>query len=387
MYSNLQPITVPTLTEYLKLTYLEAFNSLKRQLPAEFGIVVDGWRMDKTSTEFFGVFAACPGQKELTMLGLLPFEADEVNTEETPFNRTGTVLFGSAESAEIIDIILSAVDRNRSHLLFLVGDNCSTNTRLADLLEIPFIGCASHRMALEVKHYSDEADNVLAKLDLLFRELRHVKNSLILRNLTELRPLKRNATRWSSAISMIRRHLKYLELQIYDHFGPDVGRYVLCFNDNVFVRQLSDAYGDFDSITKFLQKDGTSLSASKSAFSILHAKYVTMNTYTMYNPPSSIVHSPHFENAIIKISEGNESCLTIHERNSVSRLLKEDRPLESAPRLSSSPDTSISAPQMSSSPDNSISNQLKSIRDAPSSSDYINLAFIPATSNALERLF
>ncbi|KAL0251489.1 hypothetical protein GEMRC1_000702 [Eukaryota sp. GEM-RC1] len=242
-------------------------------------------------------------------------------------------------------------------------------------------------MALEVKHYSDEADNVLKKLDLLFRELRHVKNSLILRNLTELRPLKRNATRWSSAISMIRRHLKYLELQIYDHFGPDVGRYVLCFNDNVFVRQLSDAYGDFDSITKFLQNDGTSLSASKSAFSILHAKYVTMNTYTMYNPPSSIVHSPHFENAIIKISEGNESCLTIHERNSVSRLLKEDRPLESAPRLSSSPDTSISAPQMSSSPDNSISNQLKSIKDAPSSSDYINFAFIPATSNALERLF
>ncbi|KAL0231203.1 hypothetical protein GEMRC1_010608 [Eukaryota sp. GEM-RC1] len=51
-YSWLAPISRDTLVHYLTQTYFEAFNSVKRQLPQKFGIVVDGWRLESTSTEF-----------------------------------------------------------------------------------------------------------------------------------------------------------------------------------------------------------------------------------------------------------------------------------------------------------------------------------------------
>ncbi|KAL0217199.1 hypothetical protein RCL1_007682 [Eukaryota sp. TZLM3-RCL] len=251
-YSILEPISARTLKRYLYLTYTEVFQKLKADFPTKFGIVVDSCRLDLTSTEFFAVFAAVPNCKSLVMLGLFLFESDEVYDEDKRFNRSDHVLLGADSTAFIIDQFLDALERTRDSLFFLVGDNCRTNHRLADILSVPFIGCASHRMALEVKRFSNDTEAVLCKLDQLFCELRHVKNSITLKNITSLRPLKRNATRWSSAIEMIRRHLQFSDSRIYDNFGTDVGHYVLSQNENAMVRQLAKYYEDFDSVTKFL---------------------------------------------------------------------------------------------------------------------------------------
>ncbi|KAG6950507.1 hypothetical protein JG688_00014120, partial [Phytophthora aleatoria] len=48
--------------------------------------------------------------------------------------------------------------------VFLVGDSCSVNQRLARLIEVPLVGCSSHRLNLAVRgllaEYEDELDQV-----------------------------------------------------------------------------------------------------------------------------------------------------------------------------------------------------------------------------------
>lgn len=52
--------------------------------------------------------------------------------------------------AFIIDV-LESYGKGLSSLLYLVGDNAPVNTCLSHLLEVPFIGCASHRFNLACK--------------------------------------------------------------------------------------------------------------------------------------------------------------------------------------------------------------------------------------------
>ncbi|KAG6948334.1 hypothetical protein JG688_00015140 [Phytophthora aleatoria] len=47
--------------------------------------------------------------------------------------------------------ILSIFKRTITDLLFVTGDNCSTKGRVATLLGLPLVGCASHRLHWAVK--------------------------------------------------------------------------------------------------------------------------------------------------------------------------------------------------------------------------------------------
>ncbi|KAL0236319.1 hypothetical protein GEMRC1_002901 [Eukaryota sp. GEM-RC1] len=87
----------------------------------------------------------------------------------------------------------------------------------------------------------------------------------------------------------------------------------------------------------------------------------------MYNPPSNIIHSPELENGIIKISERNEANLTINE---LECFLKQQQ-------------NSVISP----SSESSFASRLRGLVDVPATSQYIDLSFIPSTSNALEGLF
>ncbi|KAL0251056.1 hypothetical protein GEMRC1_000270 [Eukaryota sp. GEM-RC1] len=95
------------------------------------------------------------------MPGLIHFEADD--THQTPLNRSDTVLLVAEKGIEIVDMVLNDIDRDISSLLFLIDDNSATNTHIANTLLIPFINSASHRFALEVRNYSNDADEILLK--------------------------------------------------------------------------------------------------------------------------------------------------------------------------------------------------------------------------------
>ncbi|KAL0217431.1 hypothetical protein RCL1_008012 [Eukaryota sp. TZLM3-RCL] len=144
------------------------------------------------------------------------------------------VFFGSEQYKELLSGVLQKYGKSTEDVCFITGDKCATNKKLANLIEVPLVGCVSHRWALEMKKYGTEFENVLKKIDQLFSLLRTAKRTLILRTLTNLRPQRRNATRWSSSFQMIKR-FKAL-YHFLDHFNNDSEVVALIFTStrNVF---------------------------------------------------------------------------------------------------------------------------------------------------------
>ncbi len=91
---------------------------------------------------------------------------------------------------------LALYDKTLAMIRFIVVDNCATNQCVATQLGVPLIGCASHRFNLAVNcvisDYQDQGDQIQN----LMISLRHVNNAAALACVTDLKPLKSNATRW-----------------------------------------------------------------------------------------------------------------------------------------------------------------------------------------------
>jgi deoxyinosine 3'endonuclease (endonuclease V) len=82
---------------------------------------------------------------------------------------------------------------------------------LADLLRVPIVGCASHRLNKAAQeYYSSDPELVIIidKVNDLMLNLRTLKNASILRTINATNGVlakTRNATRWSSEFWMLTR--------------------------------------------------------------------------------------------------------------------------------------------------------------------------------------
>ena len=82
----------------------------------------------------------------------------------------------SAESnVPFISSFLNLFGRSVSDLLFILCDNESNNKKIADILRVPMIGCASHRFNLVIKLYLLLHENRLAKVNELMKNLQTLK--------------------------------------------------------------------------------------------------------------------------------------------------------------------------------------------------------------------
>ncbi|MEY3452260.1 MAG: hypothetical protein RL711_2088 [Bacteroidota bacterium] len=90
---------------------------------------------------------------------------------------------------DFIGDVLELFGKSIENLLYLVADNAPVNTRLSDLLGIPFIGCASHRFNLACKKYLLTYEQELSKINSLMVTLRNVKQAGKLRTLSKLESL------------------------------------------------------------------------------------------------------------------------------------------------------------------------------------------------------
>ena len=161
-------------------------------LPDKFGIIIDGWK-DGT-THYIAIFASYSDvndEGQYPLLSISPPYDEQSFTAET-------------HKAFIIDV-LELYGKGLSSLAYLVGDNAPVNTCLSDLLEVPFIGCASHRFNLACKKYLEEYEESLSKISRLMVTLRNVKQAGKLRTKTKLSAVLRNDTRWSSTFQMLER--------------------------------------------------------------------------------------------------------------------------------------------------------------------------------------
>lgn len=88
----------------------------------------------------------------------------------------------------------------------LISDEGSTNLRIASVENNNYVGCNSHKLNIEVNHMLTQNQQIQSTLDCVhetIRDAKRLKLSALLRNLTDLKPIMRNETRWSGKIHML----------------------------------------------------------------------------------------------------------------------------------------------------------------------------------------
>jgi hypothetical protein len=104
--------------------------------------VFDGWR--DAFNHFVGLYACFPD----------PFDETKAKTYLLAFAPLLDEQDLSSESyCDFVESTLEVYEKDWSAVVFVVGDNCSTNRKISRLIEKPMIGCASHWFNLAVKAY------------------------------------------------------------------------------------------------------------------------------------------------------------------------------------------------------------------------------------------
>ncbi|ETM32920.1 hypothetical protein L914_19784, partial [Phytophthora nicotianae] len=146
------------------------------------------------------------------------------------------------------EMLMRDYNKRVEDCLFIVGDNCYANQRLANLLSVSLVGCASHRLSLAVESFFREVSDDLDKESL--------NQSAKLRFNTPLRPMLSQDTRWSSTFCMIHRYFRLLKFikdddELADNLpGPAANRRL---------RKLLEDMSKVDSVSKELQASTVSL--------------------------------------------------------------------------------------------------------------------------------
>jgi len=352
--SSLDSITAETIKKYLLLVTENVEKRIADDLPDNFGIIIDGWK-DGT-THYIAIFASysdANGEGQYPLLSIAPPLDEESFTAET-------------HKAFIIDV-LGLYGKDLSNVVYLVGDNAPVNTCLSDLLEVPFIGCASHRFNLACKQYLEEYEETLSKISRLMVTLRNVKQAGKLRTKTKLSPVLRNVTRWSSTFQMLKR---FFEIKDF----IDSSDRVLAVNlpsslELVTLQEVMKDLEEFDSATKLLQDSKRTLLEVRAIFDGLLENYPSMHHYI--SGESNFVHSPAFENGIFKVQSEQLDDILEEEKELLEPFLQRTIPNLASPTKH----TSLSAQALS------------RIKRRKVATKFVSLEHIPPTSNIVERLF
>ena len=135
---------------------------IKHRLPAKFALIFDGWT--EGTDHYIGVWAsynvtdASHDGKEhpvTTLLSIRPLLADGVE--------------GMTAKDHLCHLtrVLEGYGKNKTNVICLVGDNCSVNQSIARTMEVPLIGCASHKLNLAVRRWIEnqaELKEIIAKV-------------------------------------------------------------------------------------------------------------------------------------------------------------------------------------------------------------------------------
>ncbi|KAG6942091.1 hypothetical protein JG688_00018320 [Phytophthora aleatoria] len=122
---------------------------------------------------------------------------------------------------------------------FIVGDNCSVNRRMATLMEVPQVGCASHRLNLAVQDHMASHKGDLAAIQALMIKLRTLTQSANFGDEVEF------------DLSMIKRYVELSEF--IDVEDDDIMELLPAPAVNKRLRILYQELRDIQSVSKALQ--------------------------------------------------------------------------------------------------------------------------------------
>jgi hypothetical protein len=204
--------------------------------------------------------------------------------------------FGAEAHMDYIVNTLEHYNKTIEQVDFIVGDNCSTNGALADLMRVPIVGCASHRLnkaAQEYYSFDPELVIIIDKVNNLMVNLRTLKNASILRTIKQTNGVlakTRNATRWSSEFWMITRFLV-----LYPHLyscglSVETISKIPVPMDVEKLNNLMPAFLDIHQVIIDLQSDEPQIILEwvRYSFDLLCEKYPVMRSHLASN--AMIVH-------------------------------------------------------------------------------------------------
>ena len=277
---------------------------------------------------------------------------------------------------------------------FICGDNCATNRKLAQLITarilenkgpaeawtVPLVGCNSHRLNLCRQDFynSEERSLLLQKVDGFMKSVRALKNSSKLRKQIKLCPQRKNSTRWTSCNDTMQKMKKLEPFIPACGFDDTVLANVPTALESATLEEMIKTDGPFKSTSLALQRGGDnrlSLAQVRDLFDKLIEAFP--ETAGRLGPASTIVQSPHFENAVVKVQSGQEGCLSRLEKEKIKRFLQSTSVDEDDSSSDNDNDTNWA--------DKVIAQEAK--RRKVLKSKYRPMHHIASTSNIVERLF
>lgn len=373
--TKLEPISRKTLTKYTQVLVQAVAQKMREDLPEKFGIVFDGWT-DRTHTHFVGIFAVYCDNDGAPQYPLLAFQP---LLDETDL---------SAESYE--ELILSTLEyygRKASSVLFLVGDNCSVNRRLANITNIPLVGCASHRLKCAVDLWLEPHAHLFAKLSALMAHLTTLKNCARLRTCGKPQAKRIVPTRWSSKFDVSKRYFEISDALTSVTFqdDEDLDKFLLTKTEHKLLKSLLDKMGLIHEVTIALQTADLNLDDVRHLFDrVLRAAedsndedaLAAFKRYLM--PDADIVQNSAFEDAVVKICANRANTLDEDERKLMEPFLQEREPDYDA----------VDATLGGGTEADDVASVLRAAkRRRFSAHGYGDLSYIPPTSNLVERFF
>ncbi|EGZ10835.1 hypothetical protein PHYSODRAFT_521288 [Phytophthora sojae] len=194
-----------------------------------------------------------------------------------------------------LSTILQRFGKSINQVCFLISDNSAVNKRLARIMGVPLVGCASHRLNLAVRLYTAPLENALAGIQKLMVKLRTLNHAAKLRFKTTLRPVLRNDTRWSSTFAMLDHYVRLLEF--IDREDDAVAELLPSPSVHKKLKGLLEDLKQFESVSNRLKSESVSLWEVRVMFDALIAEKPALKQYL--GPRADIVASPDFESACL----------------------------------------------------------------------------------------
>lgn len=392
-YSNIngdeRPVGRHSLAKYISLVAEKVREKLKAELPVHFGCLFDSWTVD--GEHYTAIFASW------SRGGGVIFRLLSIGVQDIPEqDDAADVGFTAADYGDVFYDVLARYNHAYESLQFLVGDNCSTNKLLADLIStaigraLPFIGCKSHQLSLATATLYTGEDApyaaVVRKLNALVSELRgSIKHRLKVLTVFKKAIVRANATRWNSQHACIERALEWIPLIGNCGLPYAVLQMIPAPHEIEDLKKLCAILTDCKDVSIFLQhKDPLKCSLS-AATSLLHALAAQYPLFAHYlGPNAPIIHSPAFESGVIKLQQGKESNLLRAEKEAL-RIFKITAPTAVAVNAAAANDVMIDGVEKRKSfVDATLSS---SSNKAQKVSDYESTDQVSVSSNICERVF
>ncbi|KAG6959150.1 hypothetical protein JG687_00008950 [Phytophthora cactorum] len=271
-YTKLNPISVTTLTSLMEALTKAVETTIGEEMPDDFGLIIDGW----------------------THAPVMDEPDDHLNAD--------------------------------GHMMAI------SNKRIANLLRVPLIGCASHRLNLAVREYLEPYDS-------------NLEHALVIDLLDAgtLLPAER----------------------IYSADEEDMGDFLPSRATHRKLATLLVSLRDVESVSKRLQADGMTLLDARDLFDALIEIRPAFANYSA--PDANIIHSVAFEKATVKVLASQAAMLTEEETTTLEPFKREP--------------TNVTAAAPSSSSKEGV---LKRRKVSAERASYILLHAIPSTSNIVE---